>query len=512
MGKGCGTGCFGHQSKGAGRLQAHKVSRRRLLGGGAAFFGASHPLFASAKGGGKGFGGHGGSRPLLIRGATLLTLDPQYGDLQGDMLVRHGKIVEIGPRVHAPGARVIDGTGKIVIPGFVDSHRHMWQGLLRNSGADELLADYLGRVLFGIGPQLTPDDVYLGNLMSALSALNAGVTTVLDWSHIATTSDHTDAAIDALEDARIRGVYAYGANAGVQPPWYQEADPFSAHPYPTDLFRLKTERFASDDQLLTLALAAGGPDFANMEAAAIEWQLARQAGVRITVHAGLGDPDSLVHLNAALISAGETGLADDTTYVHASNLSEASWELIAGTGGTVSLAVPVELQMGHGTPPIQRALDYGLRPSLSVDVETNNPTDMFHQMRSCFALQRGLLNAGRAFGDTSHVSQLLTARQTLELATIEGARANGLDAKIGTLSVGKSADFLMLDARALNVAPVNDPVAAVVLGMDTSNVEAVFIAGEVRKWQGKLVDVNVDQVIAQAESAQTALYQRLAGG
>src|SRR5690606_17367665 len=223
MGKGCGTGCFGHQSKGAGRLQAHKVSRRRLLGGGAAFFGASHPLFASAKGGGKGFGGHGGSRPLLIRGATLLTLDPQYGDLQGDMLVRQGKIVEIGPHVHAPGARVIDGAGKIVIPGFVDSHRHMWQGLLRNSGADELLADYLGRVLFGIGPQLTPDEVYLGNLMSALSALNAGVTTVLDWSHIATTSDHTDAAIDALEDARIRGVYAYGANAGVQPPWYQEA-------------------------------------------------------------------------------------------------------------------------------------------------------------------------------------------------------------------------------------------------------------------------------------------------
>src|SRR5690606_4432331 len=112
----------------------------------------------------------------------------------------------------------VKADGKILIPGFVDTHRHLWQGLLRNSGPNENLPDYLGRVLFGLGPLLTADDVYLGNLISTLSALNAGVTTILDWSHIATSSDHTDAAIDALDAVGIRAVYAYGANAGVQPP------------------------------------------------------------------------------------------------------------------------------------------------------------------------------------------------------------------------------------------------------------------------------------------------------
>jgi cytosine/adenosine deaminase-related metal-dependent hydrolase len=282
----------------------------------------------------------------------------------------------------------------------------------------------------------------------------------------------------------------------------------NAYPYPSDLFRLKTEKFSSNDQLLTLALAAAGPDFANLPAAEAEWKIARQADVRITVHAGLGDPDSLVRLNANLEAAGELGLSNDTTYVHTSNLSDESWALLAGTGGTVSLAVPVEMQMGHGTPPIQRVLDLGLRPSLSVDVETNNPTDMFHQMRSCFALQRGLLNVGHYFGDTSHVPRLLTARQVLEFATIEGAIANGLGDKVGTLSVGKSADFLLLNARAINVAPINDPVAAVVLGMDTSNVEAVFVEGKPRKWQGQLLGVNVEQVISAAEAAQQRLYER----
>ena len=510
MGKGCSGGCGKRASSMHSHGHArHRVSRRRVLGGGAAVFGAAHPAFAN--GFGNGAPGHRGSaRPLLVRGGTLLTLDGQHDNMQADMLVRDGKIERIAPNIHAPNAHTVNATGKIVVPGFIDTHRHMWQGLLRNSGPDELLVDYLGRVLFGLGPLLTPDEVYLGNLVTGLSALNAGVTTILDWSHIATTPDHTDAAIEGLEAARIRGVYAYGANAGVQPPWYEEADPFSAYPYPTDLFRLKAEKFSSDEQLLTLALAAGGPDFANLEAAAVEWQIAREAGVRITVHAGLGDPDSLVHLNAALLAAGQVGLADDTTYVHASNLSEGAWDLIAASGGSVSLAIPVELQMGHGTPPIQRVLDYGLRPSLSVDVETNNPTDMFHQMRSCFGLQRGLLNAGRYFGDTSHVSQLLTARQVLEFATIEGARANGLDDKVGTLTVGKRADFLLLDAQALNVAPVNDPVAAVVLGMDTSNVEAVFIDGQVRKWRGKLVGVNTQQILSAAESAQHALYERIA--
>ncbi len=492
-------------------IHNRRLSRRSVLGGGAGLFAVAKSADAHPGAHGDGVLGNRGpgslrcQQPLLINNATILSLDPAIGDLaRGDMLVRHGVIEAIGPNLHVPGAFKINAEGKIVIPGFVDSHRHLWQGLLRNSGPNESLFDYLGRMLFGLGPLLNPDDVYLGNLISSLSALNAGVTTILDWSHIATSSDHTDAAIDALENVGIRGVYAYGANAGIQPPWHASADPFNASPFPADLFRLKSTRFASEDQLLTLAFAAGGPDFSSVDVAAIEWQLARQADVRITVHAGLGDPSSLVNLDSALVALGQMGLSDDTTYVHASNLSDASWQLIQATGGTISLSVPVEMQMGHGTPVIQKTLELGLRPSLSVDVETNTPSDMFHQMRSCFAMHRALVNGGLTTGTP------LLARQALEFATINGAIANGLAHRTGSLTIGKRADFLMLNARAINVAPVNDPVAAVVLGMDTSNVEAVFVDGQARKWKGELVGVNVDRILTAAENARDALYQRAA--
>lgn len=473
-----------------------ELSRRLLLGLGGALGLTAVPSAAQAHGNGN------GPRRLLVKGGTILSMDPDVGDLEkGDLLVENGKILAVGPNLPSYGADVVDARGMIVMPGFVDTHRHMWQGLLRNIGPDDLLGDYLTKILFGFAPIITPDEVFWGDTISALSAVNAGVTTVLDWSHIATSSEHTDAAIDALRQVGVRAVYGYGPNFGLATPWYENLN----DPYPGDIVRLRNQYFSSEDQLLTLALAAAGPEFAPVDAAAIEWGVARDVGAPISVHVGVGGLGQQGFLQQL---SGLVELADDTTYIHACTLSDAEWQLIAETGGTVSLAVPIEMQMGHGVPPIQKTRDLGIRASLSVDVETNMPTDMFTQMRACFMLQRGLINQNALFPDTSQVERLMTARQVLELATIEGARVNRLGHKTGSLTPGKQADFILLQTRALNVAPLNDPTGAVVLGMDTSNVDSVFVDGRALKWRGQLVGVDVDALLRRLGRVHERLMER----
>ena len=483
------------------------VSRRQLLGMGAlGLAGAlcSPPTLRSA------FAADSAPGPghrFLLKGGTVLTLDRSLGTLeQGAVLIEAGKIKTVAADIQPNGAQVIDCSGMIVMPGFVDTHRHMWQGLLRNIGPDDLLLDYLNKILFSFAPKLTPDEVYLGDLLAAVSAMNSGITTILDWSHINATPAHSDAAIHALGDAGIRAVYGYGPNFGVTPAWYDNLD----KPYPGDIRRLRKQYFSSPDQLLTLALAAAGPEFAPVPAAEIEWKTAREVGARISVHVGVGQGGKRGLLGQL---ADRAGLKDDTTYIHACTLSDPEWDRIRDTGGTVSLAIPIEMQMGHGMPPIQRALDRGVRPSLSVDVETNQPTDMFTQMRACFALQRALLNEQHLFGSPDPEmeklrARLVTVRDVLEFATIEGARANGLAPKIGTLTPGKEADLILLRTEQINVAPVNDPIGAVVLGMDSSNVDSVFIAGRLVKWHGRLVGVNVERLQRQAAQAREALLAR----
>jgi cytosine/adenosine deaminase-related metal-dependent hydrolase len=448
---------------------------------------------------------------LLLRDGIVLTLDDAVGDFaKADVLVERGKIVAVGPNLHA-GGQVVDCSGKILIPGFVDTHRHMWQGLLRSIGPDDLLLDYLQSILMGFALRLTPEEVYLGDLIAALSAMNAGVTTVLDWSHINTTPAHSDAVVQALKDSGIRAVYGYGPN-------FFHPDP-ATNPYPNDIFRLRDQYFSTEDQLLTLALAPAGPQFAGVPFAVTEWNTARHPDVqaRISVHVGVGadGPGWVKQLSDALAAGRHRGLGDDTTYIHSCTLTEQEFDLIEDTGGFFSVAAPIEMQMGHGIPPIQTALDRGIPLSLSVDVETNMPTDMFTQMRAAFALQRGLKNEEHLFhfeipdpGLEEHREKLLTVRDVLKLATIGGAEANGLGKKIGTLTPGKDADIVVLDATQINVAPFNSATGAVVLAMDTSNVESVLIAGQFVKRKGRLVGANVDQLLRRAQGVHDALMAR----
>jgi 5-methylthioadenosine/S-adenosylhomocysteine deaminase len=490
------------------RSTALPLTRRHFLGTGVAGITgallASNTSLTALDAAGQGNAKGHAKRPTLLRGGTVLTLDKTLGDFSaGDVLIQDGKIAAVGPSLAANGADIIDAAGMIVMPGFVDTHRHMWQGLLRNIGPDDLLGDYLSKILFGFAPRLTPEEIYLGDLVSALSALNAGITTILDWSHIATSPAHTDAAIAGLQASGIRGVYGYGPNFGLVPAWY--ADTNSA--YPDDIRRLRKQYFSSSDQLLTLALAAAGPEFSNVDAAEREWKIAREVGARISVHVGVG----LLGKQGLLATlASRVPLGPDTTYIHCSTLSDQEWAMIAGSGGTVSLAVPIEMQMGHGMPPIQKALDYGIRPSLSIDVETNQPTDMFTQMRACFALQRAFVNESHLFGGPEpNRSSLLGVRDVLEFATIEGARATGLAKKTGSLVPGKAADVIMLRSDRVNVTPVNDAIGAIVLGMDSSNVDTVIVDGKVVKRRGRLVGVNVAKLNEAATEARDRLRQRV---
>ncbi|HZD22798.1 MAG TPA: amidohydrolase family protein, partial [Acidimicrobiia bacterium] len=258
-----------------------------------------------------------------------------------------------------------------------------------------------------------------------------------------------------------------------------------------------TEHFSTKDQMLTLALAAPGPEFTDFEVSRDHWKLAREADARISTHVGVGS----YGLDSKLQEMGEAGLLGaDTTYIHCTTLNDTEIQMIVDTGGTVSLASPVEMMMGHGMPPIQKFLDRGLYPSLSVDVETNVPGDMFNQMRS-------VLNLQRIQAATQHKTPI-TTRQVLSSATIEGARANGLDHKTGSLTPGKQADVIMLRTDRLNVTPLNDPATAVVTGMDTGNVDTVIIAGRVMKRDGRLLHVDWPAVKHAVESSRDHVIEK----
>ena len=238
--------------------------------------------------------------------------------------------------------------------------------------------------------------------------------------------------------------------------------------------------------MLTYALAAPGPEFVDFEIARDHWKLAREVDARITTHVGVGSygmEGKVQEMGAAKL------LREDTTYIHCTTLNGIEIQMIVDSGGTVSLAAPVEMMMGHGMPPIQKFLDRGLKPSLSVDVETNVPGDMFTQMRSVAALQHGF-SYDKQLAGVNHVPERITSYDVLSYATIEGAKANGLAHKTGSLTPGKEADLIMLRTDKPNVFPVNDPIGAVVWSMDTSNVDTVFVGGKMMKRNGQLLYVD----------------------
>ncbi len=412
---------------------------------------------------------------ILLKGGIVLSMDPAVGDFaKGDVLIEGRKIIAVGPDLDASSAVIVDVTDKIVMPGFVDTHHHQYETILRSILADgnvglydDAQNNYISIIQNLFTPLFRPEDVYISELVASLSQISAGVTTTTDMSQMSHTPEHNDASIEALRESGHRVVYAYSPGKG------------PASRYPHDVERIKATYFSSADQLLTLAI--------NVRPNLDNWNLARRVETPIICHivgTWFGDLEEM----------GRAGLmrADDT-YVHCTNISDNTWRMIADTGAAVSLAPAIEMQMRHGFPPFQQALDRGIPLALSTDVECNMTADFFTIMRSAFTIQRAQINE-RAINGERDLPKLFGSRDVIELATMGGARALHIDRRVGSLTPGKEADIIVLDTNRINVFPLNNVPGTVVTLMDTSNVEHVFIAGKVVKWAGQLVDVDLPRL------------------
>ncbi|MFT4011518.1 MAG: amidohydrolase family protein [Nocardioidaceae bacterium] len=439
-------------------------------------------------------------RAILFKGGTVLSLDPGVGDFaQGDVLVRGTRIEAVGPDLdgQAGNAVVVDARGRIVLPGFQDTHRHCWQGQFRRLIPDcDNNSAYLVVMNEWLGTVYEPEDIYAGNLISTLGALDAGITSMLDFFHNPRTPEHSDAAIEALAAAGIRAVHtSCGPIAG-------ESD----GSWPGDLARLRDRYFPSDDQLLTLRMGTIGAAFANPQIALGVERVrhARELGIPLT-----SDGIAGVEASDRVLELARAGLLDENVaLIHCLDISAEAWRAIADHGVSVSIPTTSDATIGiwDSVPSVQKALDVGIRPSLSVDVEAVLSPDMFTQMRTLLNIQRMMVFARRHQGESDHPAAL-TNRDVLEMATIEGARFNGTFDKTGTLTPGKRADLIMITADDWNTLPLNNAVGTVVTGADTRNVEAVFVDGRVRKWSHRLVDHDLAGVRARVERSRDSVMK-----
>lgn len=423
---------------------------------------------------------------LLLRGATVVSLDPQIGDLSpGDVLVRGSTIEAVGPDLGADlvaaGDRVIvvDLRGMIVLPGLVESHRHCWQNQLRRLLPDADIHAYLATTHAGSALHYRPQDIYAGVLASILGMIDGGVTTVLDYCHNSRSRQHSDAAFRAYLDTGVRAVHVTAPpNAG---DWEEQ--------WPHDVTRLRDTYCSGAESLISVRL--GMDQFMVTYTFSEVFEFARENGIAVTLDGMIGGPAS-----AEIEQLGEAGLlGPDVTVLHAMALSDTAWRRLAEAGVAVTLATTCDQTLGlaDGIPAVQKALDHGIRPSLSADVEITLAGDMFTQMRATLATQRMHATTRRYYADEAPPA-FITSRDVLEFATVDGARAIGLADRIGTLTPGKAADLIAIRAEDANNMPLNNAIGTIVHGADSGNVDTVLVAGAVRKWRGELVGFDIGSI------------------
>jgi len=432
-------------------------------------------------------------RPVIFRNATILTMDDAHTIYRdADLVIAGERIAGVGQRLTAPdGAIEIDATGGVLMPGMIDTHRHMWQTAMRGYGADWTLTQYFVWYYLNWGKVFRPEDIYAGNLLAAIEAIDAGVTTTVDWSHGLQTTEHAEAAVDALTEVPGRFVLAYGnIQAG---PWEWSAKP--------EFRDFVTRRFGAGSDMLGFQMAfdvTGDPAFPERAA----FEVARDLGVPVTTHAGVwgatnDDGIRLMHEHGFMTPS--------TVYVHAATLTRDSYHRIAATGGSASVSTESEQSAGQGYPPTWRLREHGIPVSLSMDTSVWWSGDLFSAMRTTLGADRSREHLEAHSKQETVTNCHLRAEDVVDWATRGGAKALGLDSVVGSLEPGKKADVVLIKNDASPVMfPLLNEYGHVAFQAQRGDVHTVVINGRVVKHDHKLT--GTDLVKAREVVSQTVDY------
>ncbi|KAH8893600.1 Metallo-dependent hydrolase [Thozetella sp. PMI_491] len=448
----------------------------------------------------------------LIKSGTVVSIDNSIGVQPNcDILVENGTITAVGKDLTAPpGIPIIDASDCIVSPGFVDTHRHTWQSQLKNITSDMLLPDYFLYIRSVYGSCYTAQDVYLGQLIGALESIDAGVTFLVDHSHIMNSPEHSDAAVRGLKDAHIRGVFCYGFFANQD--WRGVAPGTVTAPTTpdwrfADAKRVREEHFSPENgpgDLLRFGMAPAEIERYSPARAIEEIEYGRSLGAAlITGHISLGRLDRGVHFVRRLEERNLLG--SDLLFSHCGSLEDDEMQLLKKAGASISVTPETELQMAMGPCLSFKAEQQGCQHSLGIDVACNNPIDMFQQMRLLLQSQRGTDNVNSQDVPTS-VSH--KCEEVLRFATLGGAECVGMKDMIGSISPGKRADLVITRTTSPRLTPVHDPVVALVLYANVSDIDTVLINGRIVKKGGKFTDFDWPTLRKQVLESSNTIMER----
>ena len=425
-----------------------------------------------------------GARPgeYLITGAHLLTMDDKLGEIaNGAVHVRDGAIVAVGANLQVPGAERIEARGAVVMPGFVDTHWHLWATLARGLGAKGGFEKAMG----ALAPKFRPQDNALGVRLSVAEAVHAGITTVCNFAHNTRSPEAARAEWQAMQDSGIRGRFYYGHASDLAKDKLMDLPGLEA-----------LAKDSKGDGLVSLGVAARGPDRSLAEIWRREWAAARDLNLPISTHVAY----SKAVANSGAIKAMADGsfLGPDVQLIHLTQASDDDLRRVADGGSPVGLCPWTEMQVGYGLPPVARIQKQGLPVGLGLDnLALAGNADVFAMMK---------LTADLAAAEAGEQGTL-TERQVLEWATIGGARSLGLEERIGSLTPGKRADLIMVRMDAVNTAPATRPDITLVRAAQPANVSLVMIEGRIHKRGGRLIGHDTRKLLRDAGAAFSRLQK-----